>query len=95
MKEHREGAQPGVHQRVARVLPPARIGKLLEGPADLFRNVVQRQDGATKRYAIKVLPVKVGTVMGPRQLICIYHWKIYRGKCFKFRTFACNKNESF
>ncbi|MDG4596712.1 MAG: hypothetical protein P9F75_13675 [Candidatus Contendobacter sp.] len=50
-EKHREGAQPGVHQRVARVLPPARIGKLLEGPADLFRHVVQRQSGATKQYA--------------------------------------------
>ena len=41
-EEPREGAQPRVHQRVAGVLPLARVSKLLKGTADLFRDVVQR-----------------------------------------------------
>ena len=50
-EEHGEGAQPRVHQRVTRVLPRARVGKLLEGPAELAGDVVQRQDTGAKRYA--------------------------------------------
>ena len=50
-EEHREGAQPRVHQCVARVLTLARIGKLLKGAADLFGDVVQCQHKGAKRYA--------------------------------------------
>lgn len=40
-KEHREGAQPRTHPRIADVLPLAGIGKMRKGVSDPFRNAAE------------------------------------------------------